>query len=82
MGRLVIRAPIRYLSNMSTVEEIESAITQLEPRDIHAVADWLLEYRETLWDKKIAADAHAGKLNSLIKKAKAGYRAGKATPFP
>jgi hypothetical protein len=33
---------------MSTVQEIESAITQLKPRDVHAVADWLLEYRETL----------------------------------
>jgi hypothetical protein len=82
MGRLVIRAPIRYLSTMSTVQEIESAITQLKPRQIHAVADWLLEYRETLWDKKIAADARAGKLDTLIKKAKAGHRAGKATPFP
>ena len=39
MGRLVIRAPIRYLSTMSTVQEIESAITQLKPGDIHAVAD-------------------------------------------
>jgi len=82
IGGLVIRAPKRYLSNMSTVQEIESAITQLEPRDIHAVADWLLEYRETLWDERIAADAHAGKLDPLIKKAKAGHRAGKATPFP
>jgi hypothetical protein len=67
---------------MSTVQEIESAITQLKPRDIHAVADWLLEYREMLWDKQIAADARAGKLDSLIKKARAGHRAGKATPFP
>jgi hypothetical protein len=67
---------------MSTVKEIECAITQLEPRDIHAVADWLLEYRETLWDEKIAADARAGKLDPLIKKAKTGHRAGKATPFP
>jgi hypothetical protein len=67
---------------MSTVQEIESAITRLKPRDIHAVADWLLEYRETLWDTKIAADARAGKLNSLIEKAKASHRAGKATPFP
>jgi hypothetical protein len=82
MGRLVTRAPITYLSTMSTVQEIESAITQLKPRDVHAVADWLLEYRERLWDKKIAADAQAGKLDSLIKKAKAGHRAGKATPFP
>jgi hypothetical protein len=67
---------------MSTVQEIESAITQLKPKDIHAVADWLLEYRERLWDKKIAADAGAGKLDSLIKKAKTGHRAGKAIPFP
>jgi hypothetical protein len=71
-----------YASTMRTVQEIESAITQLKPREIHAVADWLLEYRETLWDKKIAADAHAGMLDSLIKKAKTGHRAGRATPFP
>ena len=67
---------------MSTVQEIESAITQLKPRQVHAVADWLLEYRERLWDEQIEADAQAGKLDSLIKKAKAVYRAGKATPFP
>ena len=67
---------------MSKVQEIESAITQLKPKDIHAVADWLLEYRETLWDKKIEADARAGKLDLLIKKAKTAHRAGKATPFP
>jgi len=46
------------------------------------VANWLLEYRETIWDEKIEADAYAGKLDPLIKRAKAGYRAGKATPFP
>jgi hypothetical protein len=65
---------------MSTVQEIESA--RLEPGETHAVADWLLEHRETLWDKKIAADADAGKLDSLIKKAKSGHRSGKTTPFP
>jgi hypothetical protein len=70
------------IHNMTTVQEIESAIIQLEPSDIHAAADWLLEYRETLCDEKIAADAYAGKLDSLIKKARAGHRAGKATPFP
>lgn len=67
---------------MSTVKEIESAITQLDPKDVQAVADWLQEYREELWDKQIAADAKAGKLDSLIKKAKAGHHAGKATAFP
>ena len=67
---------------MSTVQEIEPAITQLEPKKIHAVADWLQEYREKLWDKQVEADAKTGKLDSLIQKAKAGYRAGNATPFP
>jgi len=67
---------------MSTVKEIESAITQLEPSEVHAVADWLQEYREELWDKQIAADAQAGKLDRLIQKAKADSRAGKATAFP
>lgn len=67
---------------MSTVKEIESAITQLEPNEVHAVADWLQEYREELWDKQIAADAQAGKLDPLIQKARADSRAGKATPFP
>jgi hypothetical protein len=35
-----------------------------------------------MWDRQIEADAKAGKLDSLIKKAKADHRAGKATPFP
>jgi len=72
----------RYVPDMSTVQEIKSAITQLGLKEVHAVADWLQEYREKLWDKQIEADANVGKLDPLIKKAKAGYRAGKATPFP
>ncbi len=67
---------------MSTVKDIESAITRLDPKDVHAVADWLQEYREELWDKQIAADAKTGKLDSLIKKAKSGHRAGKSSAFP
>ena len=67
---------------MIGVKEIESAIAQLDPKDVQAVAEWLEEYREELWDAQIKADAKARKLDSLIKKAKAGYRAGRATPFP
>ena len=67
---------------MSTVQEIETAISKLQPRDIHAVADWLQSFRDELWDRQIATDAKAGKLDPLIRKAKAAYRAGKATPFP
>ena len=67
---------------MSTVAEIEKAIQKLTPQEIKAVADWLQEFREEMWDQQIEADAKAGKLDKFIAKAKADYRAGKATPFP
>ena len=67
---------------MSTVKEIESAISKLAPTEVHQVADWLQEYREELWDRQIEADAAAGKFDNLIRQAKADFRAGQATPFP
>ncbi len=67
---------------MSTVQEIEMAIQKLKPQEIHEVADWLQELREGVWDQQIDADAKAGRLDKMIAKAKASYRAGKATPFP
>ncbi len=67
---------------MSTVQEIEMAIQKLKPQEIHEVADWLQGLRDDLWDQQIETDAKAGRLEKAIAKAKAGYRAGKATIFP
>jgi hypothetical protein len=67
---------------MNTVKEIESAITQLDPSEVHAVADWVQEYREQLWDKQIESDARAGKLDQLLDEAKRDFEAGRCTPFP
>ncbi|MEO7298258.1 MAG: hypothetical protein ABI042_06730 [Verrucomicrobiota bacterium] len=67
---------------MSTVAEIEKAIQKLTPQEVKAVADWLEEFREEMWDQQIAADAKAGKLDKLIFKAKSDYRSGKAKSFP
>ena len=62
----------RYLSGVSTIHEIESAITKLSSEEVHVEADWLQEYRDELWDNQIEADAKAGKFDRLISKAKAG----------
>jgi hypothetical protein len=67
---------------MSTVAEIEEAIKQLPPEKIWQVGNWFDEYRERLFDEQIEADAKAGRLDQMIAKAKADYRAGKARPFP
>ena len=67
---------------MSTVQEIEKAITKLKPEQVEQIADWLEDYREEAWDRQIERDAKAGKLDKLISKAKADARSGKATRFP
>jgi hypothetical protein len=67
---------------MSTVAEIKSAIQKLDSKEVYQVGDWLDEFRERLFDEHIEADAKAGRLNKVMAKAKADYRAGKAKRFP
>lgn len=82
-GDLIAVRQLRiYNEDMSTVQDIEAAIAKLKPEEIEAVARWLQEYQEQLWDRQIEEDAKAGRLDGLIAEAKAEYRAGKATPFP
>ena len=66
---------------MSTVQEIEIAIQKLTPQEIKAIADWLQEFREELWDKQIDADIAAGKLDRFADKALEDYRAGRVKPL-
>jgi hypothetical protein len=66
---------------MSTVQEIETAIKKLKPREIHEVGHWLDELREELWDNQMEADAKAGKLDNLMEEAKQDYLAGRCKPL-
>ena len=67
---------------MSTVAEIEHAIEKLDPKEVRRVGDWLDEFRERLFDERIAADAKAGKLDKLMEEAKQDYLAGRCKPLP
>jgi hypothetical protein len=67
---------------MSTIQEIESAITKLKPEEIRAVGKWLDELREQLWDKQIEADAQAVRLDKLMEEAKRDFEAGRCKPLP
>jgi hypothetical protein len=51
--------------------EVESAIKQLPESEIRALANWLQEYLDEMWDRQIEADLAAGKLDSLIARAEA-----------
>ena len=54
-----------YNVNMTTVEEIKAAIGKLSPAE-HAELDAFLQQADDAWDRQMAADAQAGKLDRLI----------------
>lgn len=48
---------------MSTVQEIQDAVTQLPPEDLTAFRLWFAEFDAALWDRKLEADVAAGRLD-------------------
>lgn len=56
---------------MTTLTEIEAAISQLPEQDARQLAEWLQEYLDEMWDRQIEQDFASGKLDSLICKAEA-----------
>ncbi|MES2603583.1 MAG: hypothetical protein V4603_01530 [Pseudomonadota bacterium] len=64
--------------NMRRVREIESQIQQLSREEFQELRTWFLEQDWAAWDSKIAADSAAGKLDGLVKDARADYDSGRA----
>lgn len=67
---------------MSTVQEIETAIQQLPERDVLTLTQWLDDYAETQWDRRIEADAQSGALDPLRDEARAARQGGQRRRFP
>ena len=51
------------------VEEIESAILKLSPKELGQLAEWVLDVDEQNWDKQIERDSATGRLDFLTKEA-------------
>jgi hypothetical protein len=54
---------------MSTIHEIESAVTRLSRHDLTAFRDWFAEFDAAAWDQQLAQDAAAGRLDALADEA-------------
>ena len=67
------------LASMSTVEEIEAAIRQLSPDEMAAFRAWYAEFDAAAWDRQIAEDEAAGRLDWLVKEALDDLDAGRCT---
>ena len=62
---------------MSTVQEIEKAVSQLSQRDLNTFRDWFQQFDQVAWDKQFEHDVDSGKLDSLADQAIADFRMGK-----
>ena len=54
---------------MTTVEEIQSAIVSLSPREYARLQQWLTERTWERWDREIEEDAASGELDFLVEEA-------------
>ena len=62
-----------------SVEELETAVSQLSPEELARFVEWFEAYRAEEWDRQIEADALAGRLDAAAKQADADFEAGRAT---
>lgn len=66
---------------MTKLEQIQSSIETLSAGEVAKLREWLSELDARLFDEKIARDAKTGKLDALIKEARANLKAGRGEEF-
>lgn len=66
---------------MSTMEEIKQAASALSVNEREELLEFLLDSDDD-WDRQMAKDAGAGKLDSLVDEARAAIRDGTLRDWP
>jgi hypothetical protein len=64
---------------MSTVQDIEKAVSKLPPEDLTAFRAWFAEFDAEAWDKQFERDVAAGRLDKLADEALNDLREGRCT---
>jgi hypothetical protein len=62
---------------MAIVQAIEDQIQRLDNQSFATLRNWFIEYTHARWDRQIADESEAGKLDFLINEALAEHRSGK-----
>jgi hypothetical protein len=60
---------------MSTVQEIEAAVSRLSPDQLAAFRAWFTRFDVEAWDRQFEEDAAAGRLDALADEALRDLRA-------
>lgn len=66
---------------MTTVQLIEEQIQHLDNQSFATLRNWFVEYEHTRWDRQMAADSDASKLDFMVNEALAEHHAGKTKPL-
>jgi len=64
---------------MSSVQEIQEAVSQLPDEDLALFRVWFAEFDAALWDRQFEADVAAGRLDKLAEEALQDLREGRCT---
>lgn len=64
---------------MSTLNEIERAVSQLSPEELAAFRAWFAEFDAAVWDQQLEEDVAAGRLDKLAEKALKDLRERRCT---
>ena len=62
---------------MTSVEEIEKAVTTLSEKELFDFRRWYEKFDSTLWDEQFEKDVINGNLDYLADQAISDYQAGK-----
>ncbi len=66
---------------MGKIERIEQEVQALSPDELAQFRAWFLDFDWAAWDRQIARDAQAGRLDDLAARALRDHAAGKTTPL-
>ncbi len=64
-----------------SLQELESAVSQLPAEELTAFSRWFEEYLADAWDRQIEADIQAGRLDEAGQHADAEFEAGRCQPL-
>ncbi|HUT93963.1 MAG TPA: hypothetical protein VMY37_31155 [Thermoguttaceae bacterium] len=64
-----------------SLDELETAVTNLPPEELAAFARWFEEYLADAWDRRIEADIRTGRLDEAGRRADEDFEAGRCKPL-
>ena len=64
-----------------SVQEIETAISQLPPSELADLAEWFSEYQADVWDRQIERDVRTGRFDAVRQRVREQRVAGQCKPL-